>query len=195
VRINNIIEISKKMGRTPIIFGRSMRNYLQASTNAKLVDFSKANIASYNYEIEGAFKKIKKIGKDKFLLIMTGNQGEPNSMLSRMSKDELSLKFEKDDIVVFCSETIPTPECINNRNIIERDLRNKGVRIYTDFHASGHAAREDHRDLIKMLKPKYYIPSHGTPEKLKSGAELAKEEGYTSVNIKMLKNGEKIILK
>jgi mRNA degradation ribonuclease J1/J2 len=46
-----------------------------------------------------------------------------------------------------------------------------------------------------MLKPKYYIPSHGTPEKLKSGADLAKEEGYKPINIKMLKNGESVILK
>ena len=195
IRINNIIEISKKMGRTPIIFGRSMKNYLQASTNAKLIDFSKAKIASFNAEVAEAFNRIKRVGKDKFLLVMTGNQGEPNSMLSRMAKDELPLKFEQDDIVVFCSETIPVPECITNRANLEKQLKNKGVRIYLDFHASGHAAREDHRDLIKMVKPKFYIPSHGTPEKLKSGAELAKEEGYKPSNIKMLKNGESVILK
>ncbi|MDD4354106.1 MAG: MBL fold metallo-hydrolase, partial [Candidatus Nanoarchaeia archaeon] len=142
IRINNIIEISKKMGRTPIIFGRSMRNYLQASTNAKLIDFSRAKIASFNNEVSEAFSRIKRAGKDKFLLVMTGNQGEPNSMLSRMAKDELPLQFEQDDLVVFCSETIPTPECIQNRAALEKQLKEKGVRIYLDFHASGHAARE-----------------------------------------------------
>jgi len=195
IRISNIMEISKKMGRTPIIFGRSMRNYLQASTNAKLIDFSKAKIASFNNEVAEAFSKIRRIGKDKFLLVMTGNQGEPGSMLSRMANDELPIRFEQDDLVVFCSETIPTIECKKNRAALESKLKTKGVRMYLDFHASGHAAREDHRDLIKMLKPKFYIPSHGTPDKLKSGAELAKEEGYKASNIKMLKNGEKIILK
>jgi ribonuclease J len=195
IRINNIIEISKKMGRTPIILGRSMRNYLQASTNARLIDFSKAKIVSYSNEVYEAFSRIKRAGKDKFLLVMTGNQGEPNSMLSRMAKDGLPLKFEQDDIVVFCSEVIPTPECIANRSNLEKNLRNKGVRIYLDFHASGHAAREDHRDLIKMVKPKYYIPGHGTPEKIKSGAKLAKEEGYKPNNIKILQDGEKAILK
>ncbi|MDD2678297.1 MAG: RNase J family beta-CASP ribonuclease [Candidatus Nanoarchaeia archaeon] len=195
IRINNIIEISKKMGRTPIIMGRSMKNYLQASTNARLIDFSKAKIASFNNEVADVFMKIRKNGKDKYLLVMTGNQGEPNSMLSRISKDELPLRLEKEDLVVFCSETIPTPECMKNRAEIEKNLRKKGVRVYTDYHASGHASREDHRDLISMLKPKYFIPSHGTPEKIRSGAELAKEEGYKSENIKILKNGEKAELK
>ena len=195
IRINNIIEISKKMGRTPIILGRSMKNYLQASTNAKLIDFSKAKIASFNNEVVDVFNRIRRNGKDKYLLVMTGNQGEPNSMLCRMAKDELPIRFEKGDLVVFCSETIPTPECIKNRGELEKDLKRKGVRIYLDYHASGHASREDHRDLISMLKPRYYIPSHGTFEKIKSGADLAKEQGYTSQNIKVLKNGEKVEIK
>jgi ribonuclease J len=139
---------------------------------------------------------IKKEGKDKFILIMTGNQGEPNSMLSRMSKDELSIRLEPGDMVVFCSETIPTEECIKNRRELENRLVKKGVRLYLNFHTSGHAAREDHRDLIRMLKPKYYIPSHGTPEKIKSSAELAKEEGYKlGKNLFTLKDSDRIKLK
>jgi ribonuclease J len=195
-RISNIIDIAKKMGRTPVVIGRSLRNYLEASTRAKLISFKDVEIASYKYEIEKVFKAIKKKGKDKYVLIVTGNQGEPNAMLSRLARNELDLRFEKGDIVVFCSETIPTPICQANRNNLKKQLREKGVRIFTDVHVSGHAGREDHRDLIKMIKPKHYIPSHGGLSKLASAVELAIEEGYKlGKNAHLLQDGQRIDLK
>ncbi|MBN1923762.1 MAG: RNase J family beta-CASP ribonuclease [Nanoarchaeota archaeon] len=192
-RIRNMVDIAKKMGRTPIIFGRSMRNYLDASTRAKLINFKDTEIASYKDEVSAAFERIEKVGRKKFILIMTGNQGEPDAMLSKMARNELDLRFQKGDVVVFCSETIPTPICEANRGNIEKQLRDKGVRLFLDVHVSGHASREDHRDLLKMVKPKHYIPSHGTLQKLASAVELAIEEGYKlGENAHLLQDGQRL---
>ncbi|PIU63147.1 ribonuclease J [archaeon CG_4_8_14_3_um_filter_38_5] len=192
-RISNMVEIAKKMGRTPLILGRSLKNYLEASTRAKLINFKGNRILSYKDEIEHAFNLIKKNGRDKYLLIMTGNQGEPDAMLSRMARNELEIRFNKGDIVIFCSETIPTPICQANRSTVEKQLREKGVRLFLDIHVSGHAAREDHRDLIKMVRPKHYIPSHGTLPKLAKAIELSIEEGYKlGETAHLLQDGQRI---
>jgi len=188
-----MVEIAKKMGRTPLILGRSLKNYLEASTRAKLINFKGNRILSYKDEIEHAFNLIKKNGRDKYLLIMTGNQGEPDAMLSRMARNELEIRFNKGDIVIFCSETIPTPICQANRSTVEKQLREKGVRLFLDIHVSGHAAREDHRDLIKMVRPKHYIPSHGTLPKLAKAIELSIEEGYKlGETAHLLQDGQRI---
>jgi ribonuclease J len=194
-RISNMLDVIKKMGRTPIVMGRSLRNYLDASTRAKLISFKGVEIASYKDEVNAVFERIEKMGRSKFVLIMTGNQGEPNAMLSRMARNELDLRFQKGDVVVFCSETIPVPICEANRTNLEKQLREKGVRLFLEVHVSGHASREDQRDLIKMVKPKHYIPTHGGLSKLASAAELAIEEGYKlGKSVHILQNGQRIEL-
>lgn len=194
-RVSNMIDIIKKMGRKPIVMGRSLRNYLEASTRAKLINFKGVEIASYKDEIDSVFERIDRKGRDKFVLIMTGNQGEPNAMLSRLARNELDLKFKKGDIVVFCSETIPVPICEANRSNLEKQLKDRGVRMFLDVHVSGHASREDHRDLLKMLKPKHYLPTHGGLQKQASAAQLGIEEGYElGKTVHILQNGQKIDL-
>lgn len=195
-RISNMIDIIKKMGRTPLVIGRSLRNYMEASTRANLINFKGVHKASYRSEIRKTFDMIKKNGRDKYVLIMTGNQGEPNAMLTRMARDELDLKFEKGDIVVFCSETIPTPICEANRSNSEKLLKEKGVRLFLDIHQSGHASREDLRDFLKMVKPEHYIPTHGTLAKLANAVELSVEEGYElGENAHILQDGQRLRIK
>ena len=75
---------------------------------------------------------------------------------------------------------------------MENELKQNGVRIFKDIHTSGHAAREDLRDFINMVKPKIIIPAHGTKEMKNSLAELAVEMGYeVDKSIFLIKNGEK----
>ena len=67
------------------------------------------------------------------------------------------------------------------------------MRIFLDVHVSGHAGREDHRDLIKMVRPQHYIPSHGTLAKLASAVELAREEGYVlGKDVHLIQDGQRI---
>ena len=126
----------------------------------------------------------------EYVFLSTGNQGEPNAFLSRIAIDT-PLPLTNNTKVIFASETIPSSINIARREILERRLRTHGVRIYKDAHVSGHARREDHRDLIRMLQPENIIPSHGEIEKLAAYAELASEEGYdVSKNLPLVHNSK-----
>ena len=75
--------------------------------------------------------------------------------------------------------------------MLEEKLKQKGVRLFKDIHTSGHAAREDHRDLIHLTKPKHLIPAHGDITKLTPMAELARELGYTlGEDVHVLRDGQ-----
>ena len=72
-------------------------------------------------------------------------------------------------------------------------MKEKGVRIFKEIHVSGHASREDHRDLISMVKPKHYVPTHGGMQKLASAVELASELGYKlGDTVHFLEDGKKL---
>lgn len=191
-RLNTIIDIAKKMKRKVVIIGRSMKNYIDAAERVKITNISKrALVSGYRREIIKTLQDVLRQGKDGYIIISTGNQGEPNSVLSRIVTGEYPEVLSKDDIVVFASETIPSPVNMANRAEIERKLKNKGVRIFKDVHVSGHAAREDQRDVLKILKPEHYIPTHGTIEKIASAVSMASEEGYIlGKNAHMLQNGQ-----
>ena len=151
-------------------------------------------MVKYSKQIE---RKLKKINKDrkKYLLVTTGHQGEPKSVLHKIAKREFKFDLYPEDNVVFSCRTIPTPTNIANREALENELKQTGVRIFKDIHQSGHAAREDLRDFINMVKPKNIIPAHGTKEMKDALADLGVEMGYkVDENIFLIKNGESIQL-
>ncbi len=107
-----------------------------------------------------------------------------------MALGELPFNFHQGDVVVFSCKTIPIDINIENREKLEKTLKDQGVLIYKDIHYSGHAAREDIRHLIQMVKPKNLIPTHSEPESMKSFKELALEEGYSAEMVHLLKIGQ-----
>lgn len=195
-RLKSIIELGNKLNRKVVLLGRSLSRYVWAGQNIGLVDFgSDAKLVAHRDKVEKILNKIQKEGKDKYLLVVTGHQGEPKAILSRMTKGELGFKFSTGDVVIFSCSVIPAELNKNNREILEKDLQSKGVRIFRDIHVSGHAAREDHRDLLDMLKPKYIIPSHTGHEKALNMVSLAEELGYKlNKNIYLMEDGKKLIL-
>ena len=108
------------------------------------------------------------------------------------SQKHQRINFKKEGHVIFSCTIIPTPVNFANRERLEGDLRKFGVRIFRDIHVSGHAAREDHRDLINMLRPKHLIPAHAELVKRSAMAELASEMGYDPANVHLMKNGQKL---
>src|SRR3989338_1884391 len=104
-RLKSIIEMGKKLNRRVIFLGRSLTKYVKAAEKIDLVNFEKdALFMSYRDQVEKALEKIQKTGKDKYLIVCTGHQGEPKAMLSKMARGELNFKFDPGDIVVFsCS--------------------------------------------------------------------------------------------
>jgi ribonuclease J len=104
--------------------------------------------------------------------------------------------FVSEGMIVHENTTWSSETNIINRKNLEDDLKYKGVRLFRDIHVSGHAAKEDLRDLINMLNPKKIIPAHGNIDMKMSLANLAIEKGYKiDKNIHILKDGQTIKIK
>ena len=127
------------------------------------------------------------------MIVCTGGQGEKNSVLSRMLNGQFKFNFCAEDSMIFSNSTIPVSPNIENRERIETQLEKYGVRIFKDIHVSGHASREDLRDLIKMVNPSHIIPGHGHNKLVKPMEELAIDMGFKSGrDVHLLKNGKTI---
>jgi len=194
-RLNSIVEFGQKMGRKIVFMGRSMAKYVRAAESTGIANFtSKVEILKFSGQIKSKLKKIAK-ERGKYLLVVTGHQGEPKSTLAKMLNGELKFKFLPEDHIVFSCKTIPTPTNIRNREKLEASLRSFNTRIFKDIHQSGHAAREDLRDLINLVKPQHIIPAHGELKMTSALAGLAVEMGYAKgQNVHIMQNGERIKL-
>lgn len=194
-RLKSIIEYGKKMNRKVVLLGRSMYKYVSAAENIKFINFRKgAELIGFADQIKKKLKQIDKEGRSKYLIVCTGNQGEPRSVLSKMIDGVFPWTFLAGDHVIFSCKTIPTKETIANRTIMEEKLRARKVKIFKDVHVSGHAFQEDLSHLIKLTKPKHIIPSHGGSEQQSGLEKIARELGYKKDNIHLLKNGSVIDL-
>jgi len=190
-RIGNIIKEAENLNRKIIIMGRSLLKNISVARSFNLFEL-KGNIkvVASSKAIKNSLTEIKRGKRDEYLLIVTGHQGEPDSILSRMASDKLPFRFQKGDSVIFCSDVIPSPINFASRYALETKLRMKKVKIFDSVHVSGHASREDHRYLIKLLKPEHIIPCHGDIEMRSSYAELCLEEGYElQKSVHILRNG------
>ncbi len=180
-RLNNVIDAND--GRRKIVMlGRSLKEYTNDAQKNGLIDLSNINVGSYREEVENALADISR-NKESYLLITTGNQGEPKAMLSRIANGQYPYSIGDEDLVIFSSATIPTPVNEMNREYLERTLNQKGAKIEVDVHSHGHAMKQDHRKLIRILDPENLIPAHGGREKLSSCAQMGREEGVESVQI------------
>ena len=176
-RLNSVIEAND--GRRKIAFvGRSLKEYVQSAEELDLINTSDIKVVSYFDECNELMTQVDD-ERDEWLIVATGNQGEPGAQMDKMASGTYGFDFERGDHVIFSSQVIPTPINRANRHKLEEKMRDRGVRIYQDIHTTGHAHKEDHRDFIKFLDPENIVPSHGHIHKLGSYVELAREEGFT----------------
>lgn len=192
-RLKSIVDMGKKLNRKIVFIGRSLNKYVSAAIKTNLCPFKK-NIAiwSYRKQRDAGLRKINK-NKDKYLVVCTGHQGEPGSVLDRISRNDTPLQLSPRDHVIFSSSTIPAPINIANKGQLEKRLKKKGVRIFNDVHVSGHASKEDLRDFIDMISPEHLIPAHGDLTKLSALAELGSELGYKlGKNSHIMQNQQKL---
>jgi len=195
-RLKSIVDFGKKLNRKIVFVGRSLNKYVSAAIKTKICPFSKdIELTSYRRQKERALKQIDK-NRTKYLVVCTGHQGEPGSVLDRLSKNQLPFSFRNQDHLIFSSSVIPTPINISNRQQLESRFKKRGIRIFSDVHVSGHAGREDLRDFITLVHPEHIIPAHGNAEKLAPMAELASEMGYTvGKNVHVMRDTQSIELK
>lgn len=195
-RLKSIIELGKKLNREIIFLGRSLAKYVAAGQHISLINFEPdIDLIKHRDKVEKVLTKVMKAGKEKYLLVVTGHQGEPKALLSRMVRDELPFRFSLGDVVIFSCSIIPVELNRQNREKLEHQLKGKGARIFRDIHVSGHASREDHRDLIQMLKPQSIIPAHAGFEKTQHIASLAEEMGFDiKKQVHLMEDGKRITL-
>lgn len=195
-RIKTITECAREIDRIPVLLGRSMERYNGLAEVMKQVAFPQGTSIYGNRKVtDRMLRRIAKEGPEKYLLVVTGHQGEPGSMLSRMALGETPLRIEKGDRVLFSANIIPNPINYAQRAEVDRLLLRQGARLFDGLHVTGHAFYQEHYDLISMLNPEHIVPSHG-PFGMKGGyVELASEFGYTlNRDVHIMQNGDRLVL-
>lgn len=195
-RIKTITECAREIDRIPVLLGRSMERYNGLAEVMKQVAFPQGTSIYGNRKVtDRMLRRIAKEGPEKYLLVVTGHQGEPGSMLSRMALGETPLRIEKGDRVLFSANIIPNPINFAQRAEVDRLLLRQGARLFDGLHVTGHAFYQEHYDLVSMLNPEHIVPSHG-PFNMKGGyVELASEFGYTlNRDVHIMQNGDRLVL-
>ncbi len=134
--------------------------------------------------------------KDKDVVIMcTGSQGEPSSILGRLSMGtNRQFDIKEGDTIVLSSHPIPGNEEPIYR-MINRLIERGAHVIYEEIaavHVSGHASQEEMKLLLHLVRPKFFIPIHGELRQLTQHARLAQEVGIPAENIQVIQNGQVI---
>ncbi len=193
-RLKSIIDAAEKMNRIPVLLGSSMERYFGTALKMGYVQKpDNMRIFGYRKSINKEFKRIMEDGKHKYLPIVTGHQGEPDAILGRVASGEVDYKLESGDKIIFSANVIPNQLNQANRYALETKLKMKGARIYDNVHVSGHAYKEDHWELLRMVKPEHVIPAHGTLEMHSAYAEMAEDTGYEfGETIHILRNGQEL---
>ena len=194
-RLKSIFDVGESLGRETVFIGRSLHDYIHAAEQLDFINFSeRAEIIKSAHLSKKRLRQLHK-NRDEYMVVATGSQGEPNATLSRMVDEEIPFTIMPDDFVVFACGVIPTPIIQGNRKILEHKIHHKHARIFKDLHVSGHASREDLRDLIKIVSPNIIIPAHGDMQKLASVASLATEMGYRlGKDVHLLQNGQNVLI-
>jgi ribonuclease J len=192
-RLKSITEFGKQLNRKVVFLGRSLNKYVSAAIKVDLCPFrNDIEIATYRNQLEKKLKEIER-NRGRYMVVCTGHQGEPGSILDRLAKNKLHFKFQSRDHVVFSSSVIPTEVNIKNREALDNRLKKRGVRLFNNVHVSGHAGREDLRDFINLVNPQHIIPSHGDHSKIGPLVELAEELGYkNNKNVHLINDKDRL---
>ncbi|KTG08671.1 ribonuclease J [Haloprofundus marisrubri] len=195
-RVTSLVEFAKDIGRQPVLLGRSMEKYSGTAERLNFVDFpDDLGMYGHRKSVDRTFKRIMKEGKENFLPIVTGHQGEPRAMLTRMGRGETPYEIDNGDKVIFSARVIPEPTNEGQRYQSEKLLKMQGARIYDDIHVSGHLREEGHYAMLDALQPQHVIPAHQNLKGLAPYVSLCDSEGYTlGRDVHVTSNGNMIQL-
>lgn len=188
-RLKHIVDTCRRNGRKIAIFGRSMETNIEISIQSGYIK---------NKDIFISPEAANHLPPKKVCLLCTGSQGEPLAALSRIANgNHRQIKLQEDDVVVFSSSTIPGNALSVSRTINKLYL--KGVEVYTntslsDIHTTGHGSEEELKLMLRLIKPKYFMPFHGEYRMLKKHADIAVDCGIPKENTFVLGNGDVLSL-
>ncbi|MCX6809272.1 MAG: ribonuclease J [Candidatus Berkelbacteria bacterium] len=184
-RIQQVIDVTIAVNRNLTVTGRSMVAAIEVAGKLGYLKVPENLILSP--------QKAAKYPDEKIVVLSTGTQGEDASALTRMSRGEHKFfKIKRGDTVVLSSSIIPG----NETKVVEvyDNLLRAGAKVVDykqmDIHTSGHAHQEELKTMIRLLKPKYFVPVHGHRYLREANAELARSLGMAEDEIKVVDNGE-----
>lgn len=186
-RIQTVLDIAVKHKKKVFVTGLNMIRNLRIA--------AEVGALYYPPDLVYDLRDLKKVPAEKRVILTTGSQGEPMSALSRLSLDEhKDFKVKQGDYVILSSRIIPGNETAIYR-MINHFFRRGAEVFYADVagvHVSGHAAREEMRQMIALCRPKYLIPVHGEFRHLIEHKHLAVEMGIDPEKIFILQSGDVI---
>ena len=184
-RIQEIFSLAEKFGRRIYVQGRSMNDNIEIAKQIGYMKFNPQTIIQEN--------EIRHMPDSKTIVLGTGAQGENNAFLMRVVNNEhRTIHLKPGDTVIFSSSVIPGNER-SIQNLKDQIARQGGRVIHyemLDVHAGGHAKQEDLKLMMRLLKPKYFMPIEGSHYMLQAHAELAQQVGIPTDKIFVPDNGQ-----
>ncbi|HEX2098155.1 MAG TPA: ribonuclease J [Rubrobacteraceae bacterium] len=186
-RISQVVEAAKKYRRLVGVTGRSMIRNVQIARELGYLDLPESMYVDQ--------RNINQIPDSEIVILTTGAQGEPLAALSRIANGtHRQIEVGPGDVVVIAAHPIPGNERGVSRTI--NNLMRQGAEVlYTPLravHVSGHAAREEQKLVLSLLKPKFFVPVHGEFRHLKRHEETGRAMGIPEENIFVLENGGRL---
>jgi ribonuclease J len=186
-RIQQVVETAKRYDRLVGLTGRSMIRNVQIARDLGYVDLPNSMLVDQ--------RDINRIPDGDLAVLTTGAQGEPLAALSRIANgNHRTIETGPEDVIVIAAHPIPGNERGVSRTI--NNLMKRGAEVcYSPLmpvHVSGHAAQEEQKLVLSLLRPRYLVPVHGEFRHLKHHAETAMTLGFTQENILLLENGGRV---
>jgi ribonuclease J len=185
-RIQQVIDVAAKHNRRVVIIGRSMKELTKVALKTGYLHIPSGILCH--------FDDLKNLPHNQVVLLTTGSQGEPTSALVRIAnRDRHSqVQIVPGDTVVMSATPIPGNEMLVNWTI-DALFRQGAQVVYgklAQVHVHGHGSQEELKLLLRLIKPKFFIPIHGEYRHLSLHARLAQNVGIPKDNIFILEDGD-----
>lgn len=186
-RVYQAIKHGIKYNRKVAVIGRSMEKNLDIARELGYIDLP------YNIFIEA--HEVMKYPDEEVLIVTTGSQGETMSALYRMATDEhRHIKIKPTDMVIISAKAIPGNE--GSVSTVLNLLMKAGAQVayqdFSDIHVSGHAAQEEQKLMLRLIKPKFFLPVHGEYNHVAKHRDTAIKCGVPEKNIYLMEDGDQV---
>lgn len=186
-RVGHLLEYAKSIGKKVALDGYSMKMNIEIAKQLGYIKVDKGTLITIN--------NIHKFPENKVIIICTGAQGEGNAVLSRIiSGDHQYVKIKKTDTIIFSSSVIPGNERTIQRlkDNLYRECDNVIHNSIMDVHTSGHCNANSIKEMLRQVRPTYFLPVYANHYMLKEGAKIAEGIGFPKNRIFVLDNGSQI---
>lgn len=184
-RVQQVIETAERYERRVALVGRSMVNNVQMALELGYLHMPPG--------MQIRAEDIKQFQPDQVVIICTGSQGEPTSALTRIANQGHRLvRIQQGDTVILSATPVPGNERMVNRTI--NNLFRQGAEVFyqaiANVHVSGHAAQEELKLMLSLLRPRFFLPIHGEYRQLVLHAKLAYSLGIPENHILVAEDGD-----